>query len=62
MEIHVNSLSLDEMKRLTVCRLSEKKNIEIMRIFRVKDPNVSVVMVCPNEVPPEVLNYYHKIL
>jgi hypothetical protein len=61
-EIHINSLSLSELQRLTVEKLKQKENSQIARIFSVKDPNVDVVYVCPFTLTTDVYKYYLKIL
>lgn len=61
-EIHINSYSITELRRLTVDKLKQKENSQIMRIFSVKDPNVDVIYICPFTVTNEVYKYYLKIL
>lgn len=61
-EIHCNSFSIAELKRLSVERLKQKENSQIMRIFSVKDPNVDVIYICPYKLTNEVQKYYLKIL
>lgn len=50
------------MKRLTTGHITEKKNLQLTRLFRLKDPNLTIILVCPNEIPQEVISYYMKIL
>lgn len=50
------------MKRMTVEKLKQKENSQIMRIFSVKDPNVDVIYVSPYTLTSEVFKYYMKIL
>lgn len=61
-EIHCNSYSTTELRRLTVEKLKQKENSQIMRIFSVKDPNVDVIYICPYTLTSEVYKYYLKIL
>lgn len=61
-ELHVNSFAVDEIKRITVENLTEKKNLQLTRIFRLRDPKLSIIMVLPADLPVEVLNYYHRVL
>jgi len=61
-EIHCNSFSIAEGKRLSMEKLKQKENAQIMRIFSVKDPNVDVIYVCPFSLTSEVYKYYMKIL
>ena len=61
-EIHVNSFSISELKRMSVEKLKQKENAQIMRIFSVKDPNVDVIYISPFTLTSEVYKYYMKIL
>jgi len=47
---------------MTVEKLKQKENSQIMRIFSVKDPNVDVIYVAPYTLTSEVYKYYMKIL
>lgn len=62
MEIHINSFSVAEMKRMSIEKLKQKENAQIMRIFSVKDPKVDVIYVSPFVLTNEVYKYYMKIL
>lgn len=42
--------------------LTQKLNVEITRIFSVRDPNLNVVYVCPFALTNDITNYYYKIL
>ena len=61
-EIHINSFSVAEMKRMSIEKLKQKENAQIMRIFSVKDPKVDVIYVSPFVLTNEVYKYYMKIL
>ena len=61
-EIHINSYSIDEMKRMSIEKLKQKENAQIVRIFSVKDPNVDVIYISPYTLTSEVYKYYMKIL
>ena len=61
-EIHINSYSIAELKRMSVEKLKQKENAQISRIFSVKDPNVDVIYVAPYTLTSEVFKYYMKIL
>ena len=61
-EIHINSYSVSEMKRMTIEKLKQKENSQILRIFSVKDPNVDVIYISPFTLTSEVFKYYMKIL
>ena len=61
-EIHINSLSIDEIKRISMEKFLQRENSQISRIFSVKDPNVDVIYISPYQMTPDVLGYYMKIL
>ena len=61
-EIHINSFSIAELRRLSIEKLKQKENAQIMRIFSVKDPNVDVIYIAPFTMALEVQKYYMKIL
>lgn len=62
-EIHINSLSIEELKRISMEKFLQKENGQLSRIFATgKDPNVDIIYVCPYQMTPEVLGYYMKIL
>lgn len=61
-EIHINSYSISEMRRLSIEKFKQKENAQIARIFSVKDPNVDVIYICPFKLTAEVEKYYMKIL
>ena len=46
-EIHINSISIQEMKRISMEKFLQRENAQISRIFAVKDPNVDVIYVSP---------------
>ena len=61
-EIHINSFTISEIQRLSIEKFKQKENMQIARIFSVKDPNVDVVYICPYPLTNEIYNYYLKIL
>ena len=61
-EIHINSFSVPENYRKTLEKYKQKENNQIARLFRVKDPNVDIIYVCPFPLTNEIYNYYLKIL
>jgi len=61
-EVHINSYTVAEMKRMSVEKLKQKENSQILRIFAVKDPNVDVIYISPFTLTSEVYKYYMKIL
>ena len=61
-EIHINSYSISEMRRLSIEKFKQKENAQIARIFSVKDENVDVIYICPFKLTAEVEKYYMKIL
>jgi hypothetical protein len=61
-EIHVNSISVSEMKRMSMEKFLQRENSQISRIFAVKDPLVEVIYVSPFQMTNDVVGYYMKIL
>lgn len=61
-EIHINSFSFSEQKRLTMEKFKQRENSQISRIFSVKDPKVDVIYIAPFTLTNEVYEYYKKIL
>ena len=61
-EIHINSISYSEMKRISMEKFLQRENAQIARLFAVKDPNVDVVYVSPFSLTNDVTGYYMKIL
>jgi hypothetical protein len=61
-EIHINSLSCAELKRISMEKFLQRENAQIARLFAVRDPNVDVVYVSPFTLTSDVTGYYMKIL
>lgn len=61
-EIHINSISVNEMKRISMEKFLQRENAQISRIFSVKDPLVDVIYVSPFQMTNDVVGYYMKIL
>jgi hypothetical protein len=61
-EIHINSYSISELRRLSIEKLKQKENNQVMRLFSIKDPNVDVIYISPFVLTNEVFKYYLKIL
>ena len=43
-------------------RINYKKNIQISRIFRLKNPNLTIIYICPFPLCNEIVKYYLRIL
>ena len=61
-EIHISSLSIDELRRLTMDKFLVRQNLQLSRIFSIQDPNIEIVFVSAFEMTPEIVGYYTKIL
>ncbi len=61
-EIHINSLSIDDLKRISMEKFLQRENAQIARIFKLKDPLVDIIYVSPFQMTNDVLGYYMKIL
>jgi hypothetical protein len=62
LEIHISSLSIDELRRLTMDKFLVRQNLQLSRIFAIQDVNVEIVLISAFEMTPEVIGYYTKIL
>ncbi len=62
LEIHINTFSYDELKRLTMEKVSQRQNSQITRLFRLKDPLVEIVYISPFDLSSDIISYYNKIL
>lgn len=61
-EVHINSISINEIKRMSMEKFLQRENAQIARLFAVRDPNVDVVYVSPFSLTNDVTGYYMKIL
>ena len=62
LEIHISSLSIDELRRLTMDKFLVRQNLQMARIFSMQDANIEVLLISAFEMSGEVLGYYTKIL
>ena len=61
-EVHINSLSIEEVKRISMEKFLQRENSQLSRIFSLKDPEVEIIYVTPFQMTNDVLGYYMKIL
>ena len=61
-EVHISSISIEELKRISMEKFLQRENAQMSRIFSLKDPNVEVIYVTPFQMTSDVLGYYMKIL
>ena len=61
-EVHINSVSIEELKRISMVKFLQRENAQLSRIFSLKDPDVEVIYVTPFQMTSDVLGYYMKIL
>lgn len=61
-EIHVNSLSIGDAKRLSMEKFMQRENLQISRLFLLRDPNVNIIYISPFTFTNDILGYYMKIL
>lgn len=61
-EVHINSFSVEEIKRISMEKFLQRENSQLSRIFKLKDPNVEIIYVMPFQMTSDVLGYYMKIL
>lgn len=62
MEIHIPNINVPHNKRVAFGDYTVALNSHIGRIFNVRDPNVSVVYICPTDISFEVRKYYQKLI
>lgn len=62
MEIHINSSFVNELKRLTSEKFPQRENCQITRVFRLRDPFLTIVYVSPIPLTEELISYYMKVL
>jgi len=60
-EIHIQSITCDELQRLSMEKFLQRQNAQISRLFALKDPLVDIIFIAPFDLPPEVLSYYSKV-
>lgn len=61
-EIHLNSLNYDQATKMLTMDYIGQQNSQISRIFRLVDPYVHIILVCPIPLPLDILAYYVKML
>jgi hypothetical protein len=61
-EVHINSITVEEMKRISMEKFLQRENAQISRIFALKDPNIEIIYVSPFQMTSDVIGYYNKIL
>ena len=60
-EIHINSLAYNQYQRLTMENFKQRENLQMSRIFALKDPNLEIIYVAPMPLSREIISYYYKI-
>lgn len=50
------------MKRLSMEKCIQRQNIQLSRIFKLRDPLLSIIYIAPYDLSPELISYYHKVL
>lgn len=62
-EVHVPSLSVEEHQRLVMERFPLDQNFALSRLSALQDPQLEqLIYVTPREFPPEVVEYWMKVL
>jgi hypothetical protein len=46
-EVHINSLSIEELKRISMEKFLQRENAQLSRIFALRDPNVDIIYISP---------------
>lgn len=55
-------MEVDEEKRLSMDYLPERQNVQLSRVFRLKDPNLIIIFLSPADLQPELLTYYYRMM
>jgi len=45
--VHICSISIEELKRISMEKFLQRENAQLSRIFSLKDPEVEVIYVTP---------------
>lgn len=53
---------MDEEKRLSMDHYQERQNIQLSRIFKLRDDNLIIIFITCTELSPELLNYYYRMI
>lgn len=61
-EIHLCGLNYDEFQRTTMSKFSQRQNVQITRLFALRDPAVHIIYVTPYTLPSDLIIYYSKVL
>ena len=61
-EVHLNSFSVKEVRRLTMEKCSIRQNLQISRLFALQDSQVDVVYVSSVEIASDLIKLYSKVL
>jgi IQ domain-containing protein H len=51
-EVHLASVETDEEKRLSMNYFPERQNVQLARIFRLRDPNLILIFVSAIDLSP----------
>ncbi|GAA6221404.1 IQ domain-containing protein H isoform X1 [Lates japonicus] len=60
--IHIPSLGYSQSQRLNLRGFDILQNIQISRLFDIRDENVEVIYICPRHVGEDMLHYYTSLL
>ncbi|XP_041852632.1 IQ motif-containing protein H isoform X2 [Melanotaenia boesemani] len=60
--IHIPSLGYSQSQRLNLRRFDILQNIQISRLFDIRDKNVEVIYICPQHLGDDILDYYNSLL
>ncbi|XP_068459245.1 IQ motif-containing protein H isoform X2 [Clinocottus analis] len=60
--IHIPSLGYSQSRRMNLRRYDILQNIQISRLFDIRDENVEVIYVCPRHFGEDILHYYTSLL
>lgn len=61
-EVHLNSFSVKEIRRLTMEKCNVRQNLQISRLFALQDSQVDVIYISAVEVATDLVKLYSKVL
>lgn len=59
-EIHMNSLNYSELGRLCIDNYQSYQNAQINRMYRLRDPNLTIILLMPFKPDYENQQFYYE--
>ena len=61
-EIHINSLTYDSTINCTIDKYILKESLQLNRLIRLKDKNLTIIYILPLNLSEDILSYYYSTL